>query len=130
MTGDCGDVQGTPKNRRATTGGVTFPRPHGPSNRRSHSIKDIKDRLGPAHFYALCQDWLPDGKKQGSWWVATTPWREDRNPSLGVSLTTGMWRDFATGEKGDMLDLSMKLFGDTLADTIQGFAEMLGMDRA
>jgi hypothetical protein len=46
-----------------------------------------------------------------------------------VSLTTGLWRDFATGERGDMIDLSMRLFGDSLKDTLEGFAEMLGMTR-
>ena len=61
--------------------------------------------------------------------MATSPWRDDRSPSLGVSLTTGMWRDFATGERGDMLDLSMKLFGDSLTETIEGFADMLGLVR-
>jgi DNA primase len=130
MTGDCGDVQGSPKNRRVSTGSVTFPRPRDTSPRRSYSIHDIKERLNSAHIHALCQNWLPAGKKQGGWWVSITPWREDRNPSLGVSLTTGHWRDFATGERGDMLDLSMKLFGGTMADTIKGFAEMLGLDRA
>jgi hypothetical protein len=47
-----------------------------------------------------------------------------------VSLTTGLWRDFATGEKGDILDLSMRLFGDTMQETIKGFCEMLGIDNA
>jgi hypothetical protein len=130
MTGDCGDVQGSPKNRRVATGSVTFPRPRESSPRRSLKIRDIKDRLSASHIAALCQAWLPNGKRQGGWWISTTPWREDRNPSLGVSLTTGHWRDFATGERGDMLDLSMKLFGGTLVDTISGFAEMLGLDHA
>jgi hypothetical protein len=29
-----------------------------------------------------------------------------------------------------MIDLSMKLFGDSLQETLKGFAEMLGMNRA
>jgi DNA primase len=84
--------------------------------------------LTPSHFEALCRGWLPDGKRQGGWWVCRTPWRDDRTPSFGVSLTTGYWRDFATGEKGDMFDLSMRLFGDSLKGTLEGFAEMLGME--
>jgi hypothetical protein len=47
-----------------------------------------------------------------------------------VSLTTGLWRDFASGERGDVLDLSMRLWGDSLQETIKGFAEMLGIDNA
>jgi len=73
---------------------------------------------------------LPGGKRQGGWYLACAPWRDDRNPSLGVSFSTGRWSDFATGEKGDMIDLSMKLFGDSLQETIAGFAEMLGLTHA
>jgi hypothetical protein len=29
-----------------------------------------------------------------------------------------------------MIDLSMRIFGGTLADTVKGFAEMLGLDHA
>ena len=59
--------------------------------------------------------------------MCATPWRDDHDPSLGVSLSTGRWRDFATGESGDMIDLSMRLFGDSLRETVEGFAEMLGL---
>lgn len=76
---------------------------------------------------ALCREWLPDGRRQGVWWVCRTPWRDDRSPSFGVSLTTGRWRDFATGDRGDMIDLAMRLFGESLTDVVKGFAEMLGM---
>lgn len=128
MTGNRGNVQGLPKNHGASSSSVTFPRSPKPSHSRSHSIQDIKDRLSSSHYEALCRRWLPNGKRQGGWWLACTPWREDKNPSLGVSMSTGRWKEFTTGEQGDMLDLSMKLFGGTLADTVKGFAEMLGLD--
>jgi DNA primase len=106
--------------------------PHAASRRERACIprttaKDIKDSLQPWQIEAICKDWLPDGKKQGGWWVVKCPWREDKDPSLGVSLTTGRWQDFARGDHGDMMDLSMKLYGGTLAETIDGFAEMLGL---
>ena len=135
MTGYRGNVQGQRSDARPPTlheaggAGVSYPRPSGPSHARS-PISAIKDRLTPSHIEALCRDWIPHGKRQGGWWIATSPWREDRNPSFGVSLTTGLWRDFATGEKGDILDLSMRLFGDTMQETIKGFCEMLGIDNA
>ena len=44
-----------------------------------------------------------------------------------MSLTTGNWRDFATSEGGDVIDLSMRLFGDSFIQTVREFAEMLGM---
>jgi DNA primase len=130
MTGNCGNVQGLPKNHRASGKRHPFPAPATPVNTRSYTIRDIKDRLTSSHIEALCKAWLPDGKRQGGWYVACAPWRDDRNPSLGVSFSTGRWKDFATGDHGDMIDLSMKLFGDSLQETIEGFADMLGLSHA
>lgn len=135
MTGNYGNVQGDPpqsgepKRHEAGRQRAPFPRRSGTSQIRS-PISAIKDRLTPSHIEALCKAWLPDGKRQGVWFVCRAPWREDRNASLGVSLTTGRWKDFATGEHGDMIDLSMRLFNDSLADTIDGFADMLGINNA
>lgn len=130
MTGKCGNVQGLPKNHIASSSRTSFPATGKAVNTRSISIGEIKDRLSSTHIEALCKAWLPDGKRQGGWFVCRTPWREDRSASLGVSLSTGRWKDFATGEHGDMIDLSMRLFGDSLHDTLKGFAEMLGMNHA
>ena len=130
MTGNCGNVQGLPKNHRGSGERTPFRETTVPVNTRSYTIRDIKDRLSASHIEALCKAWLPDGKRQGGWFVARAPWRDDRNPSLGVSLSTGRWKDFSTGEHGDMIDLSMRLFGDSLQETIKGFAEMLGLSHA
>jgi hypothetical protein len=130
MTGNRGAVQGSPKNHGTSTGSVSFPRPRRTSPPRSITIQDIKGHLNSSHYGALCKDWLPNGSKQGGWWLACCPWRDDNNPSLGVSLTTGRWKDFTTGDRGDMIDLSMRIFGGTLSETVKGFAEMLGLDHA
>ena len=133
MTGYRGAVQGngrnssSPKSHEHERQRGSYPRQNRASQSRS-PIAAIKDRLTPSHIEALCRDWLPTGKRQGQWWLCRNPWREDNNPSFGVSLTTGTWRDFASGERGDMLDLSMRLFGDSLQETIQGFSEMLGIN--
>jgi DNA primase len=91
------------------------------------TIQDIKERIGPAQVETLCREWLPGGKRQGGWWMARTPWRDDRSPSLGVSLSTGYWRDFGGGDSGDMIDLCQKIHGSTLAETLEAFKEMLGL---
>ena len=45
--------------------------------------------------------WLPDGKQQGSEWVARNPTRNDRRPgSFLINIATGRWADFATGDRG------------------------------
>lgn len=125
-----GSVQAQAKTHRPSAQALRLSAPRRLVNTRTYTPADIKARLTPAHIHALCKDWLSHGNKQGNWWLCTTPWRDDTKPSLGVSLTTGRWQDFATGDRGDMLDLSMKLFGDTLAETIDGFAEMLGLKHA
>lgn len=125
-----GSVQAQAKSHRPSAQASSLSAPRRLVNTRTYSISTIKDRLTPAHIELICRDWLSHGSKQGGWWVCTTPWRDDSSPSLGVSLTTGRWSDFATGEKGDMIDLSMRLFGDSLAETIDGFAEMLGLKNA
>ena len=128
MTGKCGYVQGSqPKSHKPAQDGVSLSSPRGSSNFRSNIISEIKSRLGDGQIEMLCREWLPDGRRQGGWYVAKTPWRNDSNPSLGVSFSTGKWCDFATGESGDMIDLSMRLFGDSLQETLVGFAEMLGI---
>lgn len=90
-------------------------------------IQDIKRALGPAHVLAICRDWLPTGSRQGQWWVAPCPWRDDKKPSLGVSLTTGRWKDFAREDAGDMIDLAQKIFGDSRDDVLDGYERMLGI---
>lgn len=130
MTGNCGNVQGLPKNHRVSSARTPSRAAGNAVKPRSIKISDIKDRLTSSHIETLCRAWLPDGRRQGGWYVCCTPWREDGSPSLGVSLSSGRWKDFATGDHGDMIDLSMRLFGDSLQETLEGFAEMLGLSCA
>ena len=88
-------------------------------------FKEINEAAA-RHAEALCKRWLPAGKRHGGWWVASTPWREDRNPSLGVSVRTGKWRDFANGERGDFIDLYQKLYGGTSVDAARAVARVVG----
>jgi DNA primase len=89
-------------------------------------FQDIKARAA-SNALAICQRWLPEGRRQGNWWLARTPWREDHNPSLGVSLSTGQWKEFATGERGDLVDLAQKLYSLTPVEAAKRVAEMLGV---
>jgi len=75
---------------------------------------------------ALARRWLPKGSRAGAWWVCSVPWRKDSNPSLGVSLTTARWRDFATGDKGDVFDLYRRLFGGDAATAARQVARAVG----
>lgn len=79
-----------------------------------------------ASIHTICRKYLPKGRQQGDWWLATVPWRADRTPSLGVSLTTGRWKDFGRpGDHGDTIDLLSRLTGRKAADIVR---EMQGTD--
>ena len=60
----------------------------------------------------LARRWLPDGRCDGTEWVALNPTRADnRKGSFKVNLRTGRWSDFATGDSGgDLIALAAYLF--------------------
>jgi len=59
------------------------------------------NRVAQAELGKLVRCWLPDGRQEGSEWVARNPRRADRNlGSFKINLCTGNWADFATGDKG------------------------------
>lgn len=60
----------------------------------------------------LVPQWLPDGKRSGSEWVARNPNRADKTPgSFTINLRTGKWADFASGDSGgDLVSLYAYLF--------------------
>lgn len=125
-----GDVQASAKDRQSSAPASRLSAPRRIVNARTYTAASIKERLTERNVESLCRAWLPKGKVVGQWWVCCSPFREDSDPSFGVSLTTKNWRDFGTGEGGDIIDLSMRLFGDTFVETLDGFAEMLGIKDA
>ena len=50
-------------------------------------------------------------KKVSYGYLYRTPWREDKRPSLSVTLNGKGWKDYATGEHGNLIDLVMKCLG-------------------
>jgi hypothetical protein len=78
---------------------------------------------------ALLGRWLPDGRRVGHEWIACNPTRMDRRPgSFKVSLRTGRWADFATGDKGgDAIALAAYLFNVSQLEAARRLAAMLGI---
>jgi hypothetical protein len=78
---------------------------------------------------ALVQRWLPDGKREGSEWVAINPTRADsRKGSFKVNLRTGFWSDFATDAGGgDLVSLAAYIFRLKQGDAALKIADMLGI---
>lgn len=74
-------------------------------------FKELSENL-KAITYTLCEQWLPDGQKNGKNWVATCPWRPDaQKGSFLVNLNDGYFKDFASNDKGDMIELYAKIKG-------------------
>lgn len=71
----------------------------------------------------LVPDWLPQGKRSGKWEWQCGSLKGDKGKSLSVSMETGLWSDFATGEKGgDLISLYAAIF--TNNDQYQAFREL------
>jgi hypothetical protein len=72
---------------------------------------------------------LPGGKQQGDEWVVRNPTRSDnKSGSFSVNMKTGVWSDFATGERGgDMIDLVVYLTGKSNLEAARELADLLGM---
>lgn len=90
------------------------------------ALDDIKT-AALAQIESLAPRLLPGGRRNGNWWVARCPWRDDRRPSLHLSLTTTYYRDYGAADGGTILDLVMRLDGCSLAEAADTLADMLGL---
>ncbi len=77
----------------------------------------------------LLAEWLPDGRRMGREWVALNPTRPDRSlGSFRINLETGLWADFATGDKGgDAISLFAYLNGLQQGQAARELAKRLGV---
>ena len=79
---------------------------------------------------AIVQRWLPDGRREGSEWVALNPTRGDsRKGSFKVNLKSGKWGDFATGDRGgDLISLAAYIYRIDQGEAAKRIADMVGVD--
>lgn len=79
---------------------------------------------------AVVQGLLPGGRRVGTEWVALNPTRADHTiGSLKVSLTKGLWSDFATGDSGgDLVSLAAYVAGLPQRQACIRLAESLGVN--
>lgn len=85
----------------------------------------LKDRIGD-----VCRRLLPDGRQQGRLWVAHNPITGDYNqsPEFKVALDRdkGAWKDWRTGERGDVIGLVQYLTGGDFKDGMDWSRDFLG----
>lgn len=70
------------------------------------NIKQIKENV-------TCLDYLADRvvRKVANGYLARCPWREDNHPSLTVTKDGKGWKDLATGEHGNLIDMVQRCLG-------------------
>lgn len=75
----------------------------------------------------LLRRWLPDGRVVGSEFVARNPTRVDRRAgSFKINVHTGLWADFATGDRGgDPINLIAYLEGCSQSMAARHLRELL-----
>lgn len=80
----------------------------------------------------ILQSLLPDGHNRGGEWVARNPTRNDRKAgSFSINMRTGMWADFATGDRGgDVVSLYAYLKRLSQYEAAKELFDVLGGDHA
>ena len=83
--------------------------------------------LGALHL--VVPQLLPGGSREFGEWIARNPTRNDAKPgSFKVNLRSGVWCDFATGDKGgDVIDLKAYLEGKSKLEAARELAAMLNV---
>lgn len=93
---------------------------------------EVKELL-KSRIEDLCARLLPDGRRQGRLWVSYNPVTNDfdrSTPELKVALTmdVGAWKDWRSGDKGDVLKLIEYVKGHTsFRDTMAWARDFLGL---
>jgi len=72
---------------------------------------------------------LPQGRREGHYWVALNPTRADRTPgSFKINMHNGRWADYATGDSGgDLISLAAYLYGMRQGDAADYIAKLAGV---
>ncbi len=87
------------------------------------------NRAALADLARVLRRWLPDARVVGDEIVARNPTRQDRRAgSFKVNVRTGLWCDFATGDKGgDPVSLIAYLESCGQAEAARRLAAALGI---
>lgn len=78
------------------------------------------------YIETLCERWLSAGKRNGRYWTVGSLTNEP-GESLTVDLRNGIWKDYATGEKGgDLISLYAAIHRIEQADAARAILEQIG----
>lgn len=77
------------------------------------------------HIESIVREMFPQGKKSGREWKIGSLCGES-GTSMSINLQTGLWSDFATGDKGDILGLVSQARNVPLNDAAEWLAARVG----
>ena len=92
------------------------------------NAKELSDRLAE-DAAGVAAYLLPAGKKSGpEWKIGGTGGQPGQSLSVRISGNKrGVWSDFATGDKGDLLDLWAQVRGLSILQSMREAADYLGV---
>lgn len=82
----------------------------------------ISEKLTPRDIETVLHR-LGIEKKGKGWETIKSPLREERNPSFGINLETGAWKDHATDESGDLVTLAERVLNKDTKQAIRWIKE-------
>jgi len=89
----------------------------------------VSEKLTPQDIYAILNRLgiNPNGRKPdpNGWITIRSPLREDNNPSFGLNLHTGAFKDHGTDESGDVITLVEQLKDINTTEAIKWVKELL-----
>lgn len=104
--------------------GKAAPR-HLPSDDIFHAVNDA----ARSRIRDLAERWLTRTRLSGENLMALNPTRADKSiGSFSINIRTGLWADFATGDKGgDIISFYAYLHGVSQIEAARALAGMLGV---
>ncbi|CDZ67652.1 Hypothetical protein NGAL_HAMBI2605_59330 [Neorhizobium galegae bv. orientalis] len=97
---------------------------------RDNDLPLIKEEL-KNRIESLCRQLLPDGRRQGRLWVAHNPVTGDFKQSaefkVALDRDIGAWKDWRTGEKGDVIRLVEYLHGCDFRTAVDWARDFVGI---
>lgn len=79
---------------------------------------------------SLCRGWLGRCERSGDNLMALNPTRADKSiGSFGINVKTGVWADFATGDRGgDIISFCAYIHGMSQIEAARALAKTLGVE--
>lgn len=91
------------------------------TQRNHHDIPALKERL------LIPEVWQKLGLQGKPAATCRSPFREDKNPSFSISKDGKRWKDYGTGQNGDVIDFIAMARQITTGEALKVFLELAGV---